>query len=118
MQENFKKLSTQLFKNLNNKETLMLSLSAEKSHFCRLNQSKVRQIGEVQDVRLSLSIINSSRICHGSITLMNNFETDLKKAIHELNRIKEDQDREVENFIDFSSSGFKLKLSGSPLPGA
>ncbi len=90
MQENFKKLSTQLFKNINKKETLMLSLSAENSHFCRLNQSKVRQIGEVQDVRLSLSIINSNRICHGSITLMNNFEIDLKKAIHELNRIKEE----------------------------
>ena len=37
---------------------LMLSLSAENSHFCRLNQSKVRQIGEVQDIQISLSIIN------------------------------------------------------------
>ena len=90
MQENFKKLSAELFKNLSNEETLMLSLCAENSHFCRLNQSKVRQIGEVQDVRLSLSIINNNRICHGSITLMNNFDVDLEKAIYELNRIKKE----------------------------
>ena len=68
----------------------MLSLSAENSHFCRLNQSKVRQIGEVQDVRLSLSIINNNRVCHGSITLMNSFDADLEKAIQELDRIKKE----------------------------
>ena len=78
MQENFKKLSTQLFENLNNEETLMLSLSAENSHFCRLNQSKVRQIGNVVDTRLSLSIIYDNRICHGGITLTNDFDADLK----------------------------------------
>ena len=55
---NSKQLSDKLFQSLNTEETLMLSLSAEKSHFCRLNQSKVRQIGEVQDAQLSISIIN------------------------------------------------------------
>ena len=90
MQENFKRLSDKLFGNLGNEEVLMLSLSAENSHFCRLNQSKVRQIGEVQDVRLSLSIINNNRVCHGSITLMNSFDTDLEKAIQELGRIKKE----------------------------
>ena len=88
MQENFKRLSDNLFQLLNNQETLMLSLSAENSHFCRLNQSKVRQIGEVQDMQLSLSIINNNRICHGSITLTNNFDTDLEKSSQELNRLK------------------------------
>ena len=88
MQENFKRLSDNLFQLLSNQETLMLSLSAENSHFCRLNQSKVRQIGEVQDMQLSLSIINNNRICHGSITLTNNFDTDLEKASQELNRLK------------------------------
>ena len=88
MQENFKRLSDNLFQLLSNQETLMLSLSAENSHFCRLNQSKVRQIGEVQDMQLSLSIINNNRICHGSITLTNNIDTDLDKASQELNRLK------------------------------
>ena len=88
MQENFKRLSDSLFQLLSNQETLMLSLSAENSHFCRLNQSKVRQIGEVQDMQLSLSIINDNRICHGSITLTNDFDTDLEKASQELNRLK------------------------------
>lgn len=88
MQENFKRLSDNLFQLLSNQETLMLSLSAENSHFCRLNQSKVRQIGEVQDMQLSLSIINNNRICHGSITLTNNFDIDLDKASQELNRLK------------------------------
>ena len=101
MQNNFKKLSDELFQSLNSQETLMLSLSAENSHFCRLNQSKVRQIGEVQDMQISLSIINNNRICHGSITLMNNFDIDLAKATQELNRLKKIDD----NFSFFMEKG-------------
>ena len=90
MQNNFKNLSERLFKSLNKEEILTLSLSGEKSHFCRLNQSKVRQIGNVVDTRLSLSIIYDNRICHGGITLSNHFDTDIERAITELNRLKEE----------------------------
>ena len=57
MENNFNKISNALFKTLNKDEILMLSISGEKSHFCRFNQSKVRQIGEVLDSNLSLSVI-------------------------------------------------------------
>ena len=90
MQNNFKNLSDQLFKSLNKEEILTLSLSGENSHFCRLNQSKVRQIGDVVDTRLSLSIIHDNRICHGGITLSNHFDTDIVRAITELDRLKEE----------------------------
>ena len=90
MQNNFKNLSDQLFKSLNREEVLTLSLSGENSHFCRLSQSKVRQIGDVVDTRLSLSIIHNNRICHGGITLSNHFDTDIERAITELNRLKEE----------------------------
>ena len=77
MENMFKNISNNLFKALSKDEILMLSISGENSHFCRFNQSKVRQIGEVLDSRLSLSLINNNRICHGSITLTFNLENDL-----------------------------------------
>ena len=88
MENMFKNISNNLFKALSKDEILMLSVSGENSHFCRFNQSKVRQIGEVLDSRLSLSLINNNRICHGSITLTFNLENDLKVASNELNRLK------------------------------
>ncbi len=88
MENMFKNISNNLFKSLSKDETLMLSISGEKSHFCRFNQSKVRQIGEVLDSRLSLSLINNGRICHGSSTLTHNLENDLKLANNELGRLK------------------------------
>ena len=88
MENMFKQISDHLFSSLNKDEVLMLSISGENSHFCRFNQSKVRQIGEVLDSRLSLSLINDNRICHGSITLSRNLENDLKVASDELNRLK------------------------------
>ena len=88
MENMFKNISNNLFKTLSKDEILMLSVSGENSHFCRFNQSKVRQIGEVLDSRLSLSLINNNRICHGSITLTFNLENDLKVASNELNRLK------------------------------
>tara|TARA_B100002051_G_C16740627_1_gene644077 strand:- start:1341 stop:2660 length:1320 start_codon:yes stop_codon:yes gene_type:complete len=90
MNDNFKKLSSELFNLLDGDQVLTLSLSGENSHFCRLSQSKVRQIGDVLDTNISLSIIYDNRICHGGITLTNNFETDLKLASLELNRLKEE----------------------------
>ena len=87
---NFRKLSDKLFSLLNSDEVLTLSFSAENSHFCRLSQSKIRQIGDVTDANLSLSIISNDRVCHGGITLTNNFDVDLKLASLELNRLKEE----------------------------
>ena len=57
MNDNFKKLSSELFNLLDGDQVLTLSLSGENSHFCRLSQSKVRQIGDVLDTNISLSII-------------------------------------------------------------
>ena len=88
MENAFKKISDKLFSSLNKDEVLMLSISGENSDFCRFNQSKVRQIGEVLDSRLSLSLINDKRICHGSITLSRDLENDIKLAENELDRLK------------------------------
>mgnify|MGYP002851198805 FL=1 len=90
MDSNFKNLSDRLFGLLDNDQILTLSLSGENSHFCRLSESKVRQIGDVIDTSLSLSIISDNRICHGGITLTNDFETNLKLASFELSRLKKE----------------------------
>ena len=82
MENAFKKISNKLFSSLNRDEVLMLSISGENSDFCRFNQSKVRQIGEVLDSRLSLSLINDKRICHGSITLGRNLENDINEILN------------------------------------
>ena len=84
----FKRISHKLFSNLDSKQILTLSLSSENSHFCRLSNSKVRQIGDVLDTNLSLSIIDDGKICHGAITLSNNFEIDFDRTLDELERLK------------------------------
>ena len=84
----FKQLSNKLFSLLNSDEVLTLSLSGEDSHFCRFSQSKVRQIGDVVDTNLSLSIIFDNRVAHGGITLTNDFNKDIELASLELNRLK------------------------------
>lgn len=84
----FEKLSANLFSHLDSKQILTLSLSGEESHFCRLSNSKVRQIGDVIDTNLSLSMIDNGKVCHSAITLSNNLEIDSKRAIKELQRLK------------------------------
>ena len=79
MQNNFKNLSDQLFKSLNKEEILTLSLSGESSHFCRFNESKVRQISHVIDGNINLELICRNKKTVHELTLTSDFDSTLMK---------------------------------------
>ena len=71
-------------------EFLLLSYQGEISDFCRLNQSKIRQIGKVNHQRLEIRLEQQSRHASFELTLSGVLSEDeyrLKKVIHSLREI-------------------------------
>ena len=93
MEHFFKKISSNILGNLKSHEDLMINFWGEKSHFTRFNQSKVRQNGFVSDLTLSLNLIANEKTCSASFSLSNNYEEDLKKALINLNLLRDDIDK-------------------------
>ena len=57
MNNYFNKLNDKLFSALNSEEILKTSMWGESSQFIRINNSKVRQTGIVDDLSFSLGLI-------------------------------------------------------------
>ena len=60
MEKMFNKLSDALFSQLSIDETLTISFFGENSQFIRMNNSKIRQTGLVDDAGLELKFIRES----------------------------------------------------------
>ena len=88
MEQLFNQLSEKLINSLNADEHMKMNIDGENSQFVRFSQSKVRQAGLVDDASLSISLIKNGRTCNGSFTLTENTESDEKKAIKELERLR------------------------------
>ena len=88
MKEYFDTIKNKMFNELGPDELLSLEISGENSNFVRFNNSKVRQIGIVDDFSLSLSLIYNQRIMSFAITLSGNIDTDLANLLTNLNRIR------------------------------
>lgn len=64
-----------------------LILSGENSQFTRFNRARVRQIGQVNDGNLVLTLMEDNRTASATVPFVGEFETDwplLKKALEEL----------------------------------
>ena len=70
MDKYFNELNDNLFDLLNEKEILKTSMWGENSQFIRLNNSKVRQTGIVDDLSFSISLISNERQVSCSKTLI------------------------------------------------
>ena len=70
----FNKLSDVLFSQLSIDETLTISFAGENSQFIRMNNSKIRQTGLVDDAGLELKFIRDQRVCVGGFTMSGNFK--------------------------------------------
>ena len=57
MEQLFNQLSEILLKSLDSDEHMKVSIDGENSQFVRFSQSKVRQVGLVDDASLSISLI-------------------------------------------------------------
>ena len=88
MEQLFNQLNEVLMSQLIEGEHLKLSFSGENSQYIRINNHKVRQTGLVKERNLSLTIIQNSRTCSGSLTLSGNLENDLDNALTELKRLR------------------------------
>ncbi|MBF0277573.1 MAG: TldD/PmbA family protein [SAR324 cluster bacterium] len=89
-EEAFETVSSRLFEMLGNNECLTISIDGESSHFIRINQSKVRQVGLVDEVRCSLELKINRRQTQVVFPFTGEDATDFAKAGLELSRMREE----------------------------
>ena len=90
MNEYFNKLNKALFSTLTNEDILKTSMWGENSQFIRINNSKVRQTGIVEDLSFSMGLISDKRQISQSLTITGKFDTDKNRLISVLNKLKSD----------------------------
>ena len=88
MKEAFFGLVDALCGRLHADETLLCTLSAERSDFVRFNQGRVRQAGSVEQRYVSLRLVRAGRQASASIALTGH-EEDLQHASATLSRVRE-----------------------------
>ncbi len=88
MEKLFNTLAEKLINQLDVDEYLKISIDGEHSQFIRFNESKVRQSGIVEDVSLYMNIIKEGKTCSGSFTLTDDWVSNEKLALLELNRLR------------------------------
>lgn len=83
--EIFFKLSSKVFSELQNDEALILSLCSEDTFFMRFSQSKVRQIGEVEQSHLTFQFSLGKKTISSTVSLdKNTVEENLINILKEL----------------------------------
>ena len=90
MDNYFNKLNDHLFTSLSKSEILKTSIWGESSQFIRLNNSKVRQTGIIDDLSFSLSLISDEKQVSCSTTLNGNLDYDTVHLSNILNSLRAD----------------------------
>jgi len=88
MKSQFYELAARLERELAPTETLLCSLSAERSDFVRFNQARVRQAGSVEQRYLNLRLVRARRQASATVTLAGDGD-DAALARHTLGRLRE-----------------------------
>ena len=84
----FDSIKNSLINELAMDEILTIELNGENSNFLRLNNSKVRQIGVVDDFTLSFTLIANDRSMNFSSTLSGDFDFDINNMVSNLTRLR------------------------------
>ena len=90
MNNYFKTINEYLFSLLKKDEILKTSIWGENSQFIRLNNSKIRQTGIIDDMSYSISLIFNNRQVSCSTTLNGNFEYDKNHLSNILDSLRDD----------------------------
>lgn len=77
-----------LFSALSNSEALAIELGGEQSLFVRLNQGRVRQVGEVDEAGLALRLFDRDRQVAGSLALTGDLALDQKRGLAVLGNLR------------------------------
>jgi len=88
MENKFNIISDKVFELLNEDEYLTISFSSENTQFIRFSQSKIRQIGLVDDSSLELELIHNNRTCGESFTLSGDTDADIQSATNLLSNLR------------------------------
>jgi len=86
----FDSIKNSIFNELGPDEIVSIDISGESSNFVRFNNSKVRQIGMVDDLAVSFSLISNQRTMSFASTLSGDMKTDMSNLLSNLNRIRKD----------------------------
>lgn len=79
IKEHFLNLCESLMENLESSEFLACWLSAEESDFVRFNQNRVRQIGHVKQLELTLNLVANNHHVSSECTLSGDFAHDSRR---------------------------------------
>ena len=90
MDKYFNELNNTLFSLLTEDEILKNSMWGENSQFIRINNSKIRQTGIVNDLSYSMTLISNKRQVSHSLTITGVLDTDKAKLETILNKLRED----------------------------
>ena len=90
MDKYFNKINEHLFSLLSSEEILKVGLWGESSQFIRLNNSKIRQTGIIDDMSYSIALIANNRQVSCSTTLNGSFENDKNHLLNILNSLRHD----------------------------
>ncbi|MEP0868193.1 TldD/PmbA family protein [Trichocoleus desertorum AS-A10] len=80
LESSFAQVVEALLRQAESGEFLTIKLSSERSQFVRFNQAKVRQIGNVADGSLKLTLIRDQRTSYRTFPLTGDLEVDLQQA--------------------------------------
>lgn len=89
-QNEFYKLSALIFKFLNENEKLILNLNAEQSVFMRFSQSKVRQMGEVEQSNIKLLLQADNKTIESTLSLMGSTDEKYARVLKELADLRQE----------------------------
>ena len=90
MDKYFNELNDSLFSLLAKYEVLKNNMWGENSQFIRINNSKIRQTGIVNDLSYSMTLISNKRQVSHSLTITGVLDTDKAKLETILNKLRED----------------------------
>ncbi|OUW60542.1 MAG: Zn-dependent protease [bacterium TMED198] len=106
MKNYFESLGSRMMNEIKANEHLFVSVNGEKSHFVRFNNAKVRQLGTVEDLNLSIKLISGNKVSDGSMTCSGDLEDDTIRGLDELTRIRKEIDSLPEDpFVIFPKAG-------------
>lgn len=86
----FKALSDNLYSSLHQGESMTLQLAAEHQDYLRFNQTRVRQMTQVEQIRLSMRFQSEGRRVAFSLDLTSDLQTDTLSLLSLLERAREE----------------------------
>jgi len=89
MNQYFNTINDYIFSQLSSDEFIKTGMWGENSQFIRLNNSKVRQTGIVDDMSYSISLISNKRQASTSLTITGDFNTDKSRILDVLNTLRD-----------------------------